>query len=68
MSSEKQRRHRNTLNLLTGIAWICLFLYSLYILIGAMWSGRPYTVFHIVASFVLLLVVIRSVRRYLQFK
>lgn len=44
-------------------AWVCLFLYSLYILIIKNLGPDPYAVFHVIAPIALALVVVRSGKR-----
>lgn len=46
-------------------AWICLFLYSLYILTIKNLGSDPYTVFHVIAPIALALVVVRSGKRFM---
>ena len=64
--SERNPAFRRSLNLIALIGWACLFAYSIYVLVSAMISGRPHTIFHIIAIFVLFLVFIRSLRRYIS--
>lgn len=64
--NERSPSFRRLLNLIALVGWACLFAYSIYVLVSAVISGRTYTIFHIIAIFVLFLVFIRSLRRYIS--
>ncbi|MCH6485351.1 hypothetical protein MMG85_17500 [Pseudoxanthomonas sp. LH2527] len=51
-------------HLIAAIAWSCLFLYSIYLLMGATAGSRPLNIIHILVPLPLLLVSIRAARRY----
>lgn len=47
------------------IAWILLFIYSIYILTIKNLDSDPYTAFHLIAPLALALVVVRSGKRFI---
>ena len=65
MGIDLQEKIKSTKHIIAAIGWICLFLYSVYFLVGRIVNSQPYLMFHIIVVFSLLLVSIRSVRRYL---
>lgn len=65
MSVNLQGKINSAKHLIAAIAWICFFLYSVYYLFDSIINSRPYLIFHIIVPFALLLVSIRSVRRYI---
>ena len=54
--------------LVTAIGWCCLLGYAIYLIAEAWWDSRPLNILQVIVVPVLLLVVIRAIRRYLQFR
>lgn len=63
-----EHRMRVSKALVTAIGWCCLLGYAAYLIADAWWDSRPLNIFQVIAVPVLLLVVIRAIRRYLQFR
>jgi len=63
-----EHRMRVSKALVTAIGWCCLLGYAIYLIADAWWDSRPLNILHVIAVPVLLLVVIRAIRRYLQFR
>ena len=63
-----QQRLLNAKHLATAFGWTCLFLFSVYVLANAIMSSKPYTVLHLLAPPILLLVSIRASLRYLRIR
>lgn len=63
-----ERRMRVSKALVTAIGWCCLLGYAIYLIADACWNSRPLNILQVIAVPVLLLVVIRAIRRYLQFR
>ena len=59
-----QRRFALTKHFITAIGWVALFCYSTYLLLEKMLSSKPYTIVHLIAPLVLVLVSVRAIRRY----
>ncbi|MGE8208883.1 MAG: hypothetical protein ACN6RH_05145 [Stenotrophomonas rhizophila] len=61
-------RMRVSKALVTAIGWCCLLAYAIYLIAAAWWDSRPLNILQVILVPVLLLVVIRAIRRYLQFR
>lgn len=61
-------RMRASKALVTAIGWCCLLGYAIYLIAAAWWHSRPLNILQVIVVPVLLLVVIRAIRRYLQFR
>lgn len=53
-------------HLITAVAWTCLLLYSIYLLLDGISGSRTLNILHLVMPIPLLLVSIRAIRRYMQ--
>lgn len=61
-------RMRVSKALVTAIGWCCLLGYAIYLIADAWWDSRPLNILQVIVVPVLPLVVIRAIRRYLQFR
>ncbi|WP_448135331.1 hypothetical protein [Stenotrophomonas rhizophila] len=61
-------RMRVSKALVTAIGWCCLLVYAIYLIAAAWWDSRPLNILQVILVPVLLLVVIRAIRRYRQFR
>lgn len=59
---------RSVTNLVAAVGWLCLFLYSTYILLEKILTKNEYTVLHVIAPIALMLVTIKAFRRYVSAK
>jgi hypothetical protein len=55
-------------HLITAVAWTCLLLYSIYLLLDGIFGSRTPNILHLVMPIPLLLVSIRAIRRYMQIR
>jgi hypothetical protein len=53
-------------HLVAAVAWTAMLAYSIYFVVTAYLAAKPFTPFHVLVPFVLFLVCIRAVKRYLQ--
>jgi len=63
-----EHRMRVSKALVTAIGWCCLLGYAIYLIADAWWDSRPLNILQVIVVPVLLLVVIRTIRRYLPFR
>jgi len=61
-----QRTLNHAKHLITAVAWTCLLLYSIYLLLDGILGSRTLNILHVVMPVPLLLVSIRAIRRYMQ--
>jgi hypothetical protein len=62
------RKLNHAKHLIAAVAWICLLLYSIYLLVDAISGSRPLNIVHVLIPLPLLLVSIRASRRYLKIR